>query len=175
MSDPFLGEVRMFAGNFAPAGWKFCDGSLLPINQYDALFSLIGTTYGGDGQSTFALPDLRGRLPVGQGTGPGLSPRTIGEQYGTETVTLLSQQMPSHSHTFIATAGAAAAPNPQNALFANTGGDNMYVPSPVSPQPKAMSQQTVMNAGGSQPHNNIMRSVGMNYIICLEGIYPSRN
>jgi microcystin-dependent protein len=175
MSDPFLGEVRLFAGNFAPLGWNFCDGRLLPIAQNDALYSLIGTTYGGDGQTTFAVPDLRGRLPVGQGTGPGLSARTMGEQYGVEAVTLTSQQMASHSHVFVATAGAAASENPQTALFANTGGDKLYVPNPTDPQPKALGQQAVVNAGGSQPHNNIMRSVGMNYIICLEGIYPPQN
>jgi microcystin-dependent protein len=175
VSDPYLGEIRMFAGSFAPVGWKFCNGTLLPISQFDALYSLIGTTYGGDGQTTFALPDLRGRVPVGQGDGPGLSPRTMGESYGVETVTLTTQQIPGHSHTFNATAGATSAPNPQNALFANTGGDNLYVPDPNSPQPKALGQQTVLNAGSSQPHNNIMSSVGMNYIICHEGIYPSRN
>lgn len=174
MSDPFIGEIRMFAGNFAPMGWHFCDGTLLAISTNDALFSLIGTTYGGDGQTTFALPDLRGRLPVGQGTGSGLTPRTMGESYGVEAVTLTTQQIPAHSHMFFATAGEASAPNPQNALFANTGGDNLYVPSANNPQPKALGQQAVMNAGSSQPHNNIMRSVGMNYIICLEGIYPSQ-
>jgi microcystin-dependent protein len=175
VSDPFIGEIRMFAGNFAPLGWNFCDGTLLPIAQNDALFNLIGTSYGGDGVSNFAVPDLRGRLPVGQGAGPGLSPRTLGDQYGTETVTLTAQQMPGHSHTFVATTAAAASANPQNALFANTGGDNLYVPAPASPQPKVMSQQMVMNAGSSQPHNNIMLSTGMNYIICLEGIYPPQS
>jgi microcystin-dependent protein len=175
VSDPYLGEIRMFAGNWAPLGWNLCDGTLLPISQNDALFNLIGTTYGGDGQSTFAVPDLRGRVPVGQGNGPGLSQRTLGEQYGTETVTLTSQQMPAHSHAFIATTAAATVPSPQNALFANTGTDNLYLASPASPQLKALSQQTVMNAGTSQPHDNLMRSVGMNYIICLEGIYPPQS
>jgi microcystin-dependent protein len=175
VSDPYLGEVRLFAGNFAPVGWHLCDGMLLAIAENDALFNLIGTTYGGDGISTFAVPDLRSRVPVGQGNGPGLSARTLGDQYGTESVTLTTQQIPAHSHAFVATAGAATVPNPQNALFANTGGDNLYVPSPNNPEPKALSQQTVTTTGGSQPHNNIMRSVGMNYIICLEGIYPPQS
>jgi microcystin-dependent protein len=174
MSEPFLGEVRLFAGNFAPVGWNLCDGTVLPISQNDALFNLIGTTYGGDGVSTFALPDLRGRVPVGQGAGPGLSPCTLGQQYGTETVTLTAQQIPVHSHAFVTTTGAASSPNPATALFANTGTDNLYLPSPSSPQPKALGLQAVMNAGNGQPHNNIMSSVGMNYIIALEGIYPSQ-
>ena len=175
MSEPFLGEVRLFAGNFAPVGWNFCDGTVLQIASNDALFNLIGTTYGGDGMTTFALPDLRGRVPVGQGNGPGLSPRMIGESYGTEAVTLTVQQIPPHSHSFVTTAAAATSPNPSTALFANTGGDNLYVQNPSSPQPKALAAQTVANAGQSQPHNNIMSSVGMNYIIALEGIYPSQN
>lgn len=165
----------MFAGNFAPVSWNFCDGSLLSISEYDALYSLIGNIYGGDGQNTFAVPDLRGRLPVGQGAGPGLTPRTLGQQFGVDVVTLTPQQMPAHSHNFVATTGAASGPNPENALFANTGGDNLYVPNPANPQLKAMGQQTVMNAGMSQAHNNIMSSLAMNYIICLEGIYPPQS
>jgi microcystin-dependent protein len=175
MSEPFLGEIRLFAGNFAPVGWNFCDGTLLPISENDALFNLIGTTYGGDGVSTFAVPDFRGRVAVGQGAGPGLTPRTMGESYGTETVTLTTQQIPTHSHSFLTTTGAASNPSAAAALFANTGGDNLYVQNPSSPQPQALGQQAVMNAGQSQPHNNIMSSVGMNYIIATEGIYPSQN
>ena len=175
MSEPFLGEVRLFAGNFAPVGWNLCDGTLLPIAENDALYNLLGTTYGGDGVTTFAVPDLRGRVPMGQGNGPGLSPRTIGESFGVETVTLTSQQIPTHNHSFIASTAAATSPNPGAALFANVGQDTLYVAAPSSPQPKALSQQTVMNAGGSQPHNNIMSSVGMNYIIATEGIYPSQS
>jgi microcystin-dependent protein len=174
MSEPFLGEVRLFAGNFAPVGWNFCDGTLLPISDNDALFNLLGTTYGGDGVSTFAVPDLRGRVPMGQGNGPGLSPRTIGESFGVETVTLTTQQIPTHNHFLMASTVAAASPNPGGALFANVGQDTLYVTAPASPQPQALNPQTVMNAGGSQPHNNIMSSVGMNYIIALEGIYPSQ-
>lgn len=173
MSDPYTGEIRMFAGTFAPMGWRFCDGTLLSISSNEVLFSLIGTTYGGDGQTTFALPDLRGRLPVGQGAGPGLAPRTLGESYGAEVVALTPQQLPVHNHTFSVTTGTASAPSPQNALFADVGDDKLYV-NPDSPEPKALGQQSVQNAGGGQPHNNIMPSVGMNYIICLEGIYPAQ-
>lgn len=174
MSDPYLGEIRLFAGNFAPVGWNLCDGTALSIAQNDALFNLLGTTYGGDGINTFNLPDLRGRVPVGQGTGPGLSPRIVGQQYGTETVTLTTQQMPSHNHSFNVCTGAASTPNPANALFSNTGSDNLYVDNPAAPALKVLGRQAVMNYGANSPHNNIMRSVGMNYIICLEGIYPSQ-
>jgi microcystin-dependent protein len=174
VSDPFIGEIRMFAGNFAPVGWHLCDGTQLAISTNDALYSLIGTTYGGDGVSTFALPDLRGRLPVGQGNGPGLTPRTMGESYGVETVTLTAQQMPAHSHMFFATTAAGTVPSPVDKLFANSGGDNIYVEAPNNPQFQTMNQNTVGAAGNSQPHDNIMPSVGMNYIICLEGIYPSQ-
>lgn len=175
MSDPFIGEIRIFAGNFAPADWSFCNGSLLSINEYDALFSLIGTTYGGDGQSTFALPDLRGRLPMGQGAGPGLTPRTMGQQFGTETVTLIGQQLPAHSHNFAATTVAVETGSPAGGLFGDTEADVFYVSAPDNPELKTMSAKTVTSAGASQPHNNIMSSVGMNYIICLNGIYPPRN
>ncbi|MEX1033826.1 MAG: tail fiber protein [Cellvibrionaceae bacterium] len=175
MSDPFIGEIRMFAGNYAPESWALCDGSLLSIAAHDALFSLIGTTYGGDGQSNFALPDLRGRLPMGQGTGPSLTPRTMGEHFGTETVTLTERELPAHNHVFTATTTAATGANPDGNLFADTGNDTLYVPDPPSPDLKTMNAKTVANAGTSQPHDNIMPSVAMNYIICLNGIYPSRN
>lgn len=179
MSDPYIAEIRMFAGTFAPLNWAFCDGRLVSISEYDALFALIGTTYGGDGQNNFALPDLRGRLPVGQGTGPGLTPRTIGDQFGTDTVTLGEQQMPSHSHQFSAITAAATSPSPEGTLFADTSGDTLgdkpYVPAPDSPKLKNMSAKTAAVAGDSQPHDNIMPSVAINYIICLYGIYPPRN
>lgn len=165
----------MFAGNFAPANWALCNGQLLPIAQYDTLFALIGTVYGGDGQTSFALPDLRGRVPVGQGTGPGLTPRTIGERFGADTVMLTTQQLPNHTHNFFATTAAGEGISPANNLFANTGGDVIYVPSPTGPELKTMDPKTVTNVGGSQPHDNIMPSVAMNYIICLFGIFPSRN
>src|SRR6266545_636382 len=112
MADPFIGEIRMFGGNFAPLGWAFCNGQLLAISQYDALFALIGTTYGGDGQTTFALPNLQGRIPIHMGTGGGLSPRTIGESSGTETVTLTVDQLPMHDHQFVGTTSAASVASP---------------------------------------------------------------
>jgi len=172
MSDPYLGEVRLFAGNFAPVGWNKCDGTLLPIAQNDALFNLIGTTYGGDGVNTFAVPDLSGRIPVGQGTGRGLTPRTIGQQYGTESVTLTLQQVPTHNHIFSVTTGAATSASAANNLFAGVGDDKLYITAPASPAFKALASSCVSAVGGGQPHNNIMQSVGMIYIICLEGIYP---
>lgn len=175
MSDPFLGEIRMFAGNFAPEDWAFCDGALLSIAENDALFSLIGITYGGDGSTTFALPDLRGRLPVGQGTGPGLKPRTIGAPFGTDTVTLTAQQLPAHSHGFVATTAIGASSKPGNNLFADTGNDDIYAPAPENPPFKTMNQQTVRNDGEGTAHDNHMPSLAMNYIICLAGIYPSRS
>lgn len=175
MSDPYVGEIRMFAGNFAPASWAFCNGQLMSISENEALFHLIGTTYGGDGQSTFALPDLRGRLPVGQGAAPGLTPRGMGQKFGTETVTLTQQQIPTHKHNFVATTETADSASPNNALLGDTAGDVFYVNSATSPEPKAMSASTVGDAGGNQPHSNIMPSIAMNYIICLFGIFPSRN
>src|SRR5512135_3630836 len=118
MSSPYIGEIRLFGGNFAPVGWAFCDGALVPISENDALFNLIGTTYGGDGQLTFALPDLRGRLPMHMGTGPGLSPRTIGEQGGVETVTLTANQIPAHSHVPLSVSGDGNQSTPQNGVWA---------------------------------------------------------
>lgn len=175
MSDPYIGEIRLFAGNYAPVNWHFCDGTVLSIADNDALFALIGTTYGGDGITNFRLPDLRGRVAVGQGHGPGLSDRPIGQQYGTESVMLSTAEMPSHSHQFYACAGPASSPVGANNLFAGIGTDKMYIPTPPSNvQLKGMAQETVSHAGSSQPHNNIMPSLGMNYIIALQGIFPTQ-
>lgn len=173
MSDPYLGEIRLFAGTFAPLEWAFCNGSLLSIAKNDALFALIGTTYGGDGQTTFALPDLRGRLPVGQGTGQNLTPRILGERFGTEAVTLNEQQLPAHNHALTATTAAGASASPEGGQFADAGEDRLYVPAPDKPEPKTLNANTVAGAGGSQPHDNIMPSVAMNYIVSLAGIFPS--
>lgn len=175
MSDPYLGEIRMFAGNFAPEGWALCDGALLSIAENDALFSLIGLTYGGDGTTTFALPDLRGRLPVGQGAGPGLTPRRTGEQFGTDTVTLTAQQLPAHGHEFVATTAIGTSASPENTLFADTGNDEIYAPAPENPPFKTMNQQTVRNDGGGASHDNHMPSLAMIYIICLAGIFPPKS
>jgi microcystin-dependent protein len=174
MSEPFIGEIRMFGGNFPPRGWQFCQGQLLSIAQNTALFSILGTTYGGNGQTTFALPDLRGRVPMQQGQGPGLSPRTLGEQGGSETVTLLSTQMPAHNHALICSNAQADASTPEgNVLAADQGGATLnYIATPLN---ATMNPATVGAAGGSQPHQNMAPFLAVNFIIALEGIFPSRN
>ncbi|GAO36074.1 tail collar protein [Sulfuricella sp. T08] len=171
MSQPFVGEIRMFGGNFAPNGWAFCDGQLLPISGNETLFTLIGTTYGGDGQSTFALPDLRGRIPIHQGQGPALSPRTIGEKGGSEAVTLTTAQLPTHTHR-LASGNAATLGDPTGAAVANTGATTMYGAGAGN---IAMAPEASVNAGGSQAHNNLMPYQCVNFIISLFGIFPSQN
>ncbi|HEX4853078.1 phage tail protein [Arenimonas sp.] len=175
MSQPYIGEIRLFPYNFAPRDWIDCDGRLLPISQYDALFALIGTTYGGDGQSTFALPDLRGRLPIHQGTGPGLSNRVLGERAGTETVTLTQAQMPAHTHTAVATTGIAnaGAPGPTVLPGAVTN-QTQYVSDLTGAVPFAMSPQAVSVAGSSQPHDNNMPTLTLRYCMAVFGIFPSQ-
>jgi microcystin-dependent protein len=172
MADPYIGEVRLFAGNFAPQGWGLCDGQLLPIVGFEALFTLIGTTYGGDGQSTFALPDLQGRVPIHQGTGAGLSNRIIGERAGAESVTLTASQMPAHNHPLVATSAAAqAAAVPSGSVLAATPVSLYGVGVAAAP----MASTALAVAGGAQPHENMAPFVAMNYIIALFGIYPSQN
>lgn len=167
MSQPFLGEIILFAGNFAPRGWAFCNGQILAIAQNQALFSLLGTTYGGNGQTTFALPDLRSRVPVHAGQGPGLSDYALGQNGGTETVTLLVSELPQHTHRQPATNGEQTTNRPDGALPAAGG-----VYGEVSDG--SLLTQT-SPAGGSQPHNNVQPYLTLNYIIALEGIFPSRN
>ncbi len=170
MGTPFIGEIRMFGGNFAPAGWAFCSGQLLPISGNDALFSLIGTTYGGDGQNTFALPDLRGRVPVHVGQGPGLSSYTLGQGGGSETVTLTSNQIPAHTHTPRASSGGGTANSPANNVWAAA-----TDVSPFNTAPNvAMNPNAVGPAGGSQPHENMLPFLAVNFIISLFGIFPSQ-
>lgn len=172
MSNPYVGEIRLFGGSFAPAGWMFCDGSVLPISENETLFSLIGTTYGGDGQSTFSLPDLRGRVPVHQGTGPGTSTRQLAETSGSETVTLLAAQMPGHSHSLNASTGeasASAGPTGVLAASANTQFYGTGVPS------TDMADGAITLQGGSQPHDNMAPFLAVNFIISLYGIYPSQS
>lgn len=174
--DPYLGDIRLFAGSFAPAGWVICDGRLLAISQNDALYAIIGTTYGGDGVNTFGVPDLRGRLPVGQGNGPGLTPRVIGQQFGVESVTLVTTQIPSHNHTLNAsTTAPSTSPSPAGTVFAHSDADKIYVSSPTGPVPETLNPATVQATGGTQPHNNIMPTTAINYIMCTSGIFPSRN
>ena len=171
MSDPFVGEVMMFAGNFAPQGWADCNGQLLPISQNDALFSLIGTTYGGDGIQTFALPDLRGRTPVHAGSGPGMSTRTLGETGGSESVTLSAAQMPSHTHTLRAAAAASTGTPGGAVALAQTSGAKVY----RAPSNPVTMGNGLASAGGGQPHDNRQPYLGVRFIMALEGIYPSRN
>lgn len=176
MSEPFIAEIRIFAGNFAPRGWAFCDGQLLPISQNTALFSLIGTIYGGDGRTTTALPNMQGRAPMGAGNGPGLTNRRQGQPLGAETVTLSESQMPAHAH---------AMSGSQNSIEDGTGtpagqltgsdeeGDlNTYG---ASQNLTAFASEAISTTGGSQAHNNMQPYIAMNYIIALQGLYPSRS
>jgi len=180
MSNAFLGQISMFAGNFAPRGWALCNGQLMSIAQNTALFSLLGTVYGGDGRTTFALPNLQSRLPVHMGQGPGLSPYDIGQAAGSQNVTLLSTEMPSHMHTLNATTNPGTTGTIGNTLLpaTATGGAFFYV-KPVSgqpdPVPQVLANQVCGMAGGSQPHSNLMPSLCITFMIALQGIFPSRN
>jgi len=173
MSEPFIGQIMTVGFNFAPRGWALCNGQLLSISQNTALFSLLGTTYGGNGQTTFALPDLRGRMPVHQGQGPGLSNRVMGEASGQETVTLLTAQMPQHTHMVNAQSSPGNSTNPTNNYPATSSArDNIY----SNAMPNAtMNPGEIGVAGGSQPHDNMPPYLVINFIIALEGIYPSRS
>jgi len=177
MSEPFIAEIRIFAGNFAPRSWAFCDGQLLPISQNTALFSLIGTTYGGDGRTTVALPNLQGRAPVHPGRGPGLTSRRLGERGGVESVTLTEAQIPNHNHNLTASLEETefdGTPDPTNAATGVVeGGKDIYtnVSSPTVP----LSADAIAPAGGSQPHNNMQPFITVSYIIALQGLYPSRS
>jgi microcystin-dependent protein len=170
MSQPYIGEIRMFGGSFAPAGWAFCNGQLMPISENDALFTLIGTTYGGDGQETFGIPDLQGRIPLHMGQGPGISQNyQIGEKAGTESVTLTTQQLPSHNH------GWLASNDPSNSLLPASN----VVSTPLNITPyfsgaagTALNAQSLVPQGGSQPHENMMPFLCISYIISLFGIFP---
>jgi microcystin-dependent protein len=170
-ADPFVGEITFFSGNFAPVGWAFCDGSLLSIAEYDTLFALIGTTYGGDGQNNFALPDLRGRVPIHQGTSLG-STYTIGQTGGTETVTLTPAQIPLHNHIPNVNAGAGNADTPNGNVWAKASSGTPYA---AAPSAVNMNTATISAIGGSQPHNNMVPFVAVNYIISLFGVFPSPN
>ncbi|HQU84919.1 MAG TPA: tail fiber protein [Pyrinomonadaceae bacterium] len=172
MSDPFIGEIRMFGGNFAPLNWALCNGAAQSIAQNDALYALIGTTYGGDGINTFNLPDLQGRLPIHQGTLAGGSTYVIGQQLGTETVTLTNAQMPAHSHPISANSNNGSSPNPSGNFVAGT----TLAPYAQSvPTDQTLNAQTIGVAGGSQPHTNLMPYLCVTFIISLFGIFPQRN
>lgn len=172
MSEPFVGEIRMFAGNFAPRGWAFCDGQLLAVSQNDALFSLLGTIYGGDGRTTFGLPDLRGRIPIHAGQGPGLSNRRLGSKGGAEKVTLTVNQFPSHTHGPLrASSQTAVDALPGGKVTAQTDTPLYVDDTPVA----GFNAASVTNVGGSQSHTNMMPFLCVNFIIALFGIYPSRH
>lgn len=172
MADPFVGEIRMFGGNFAPLYWYFCDGSLLPISEYDVLFNLIGTTYGGDGQSTFQLPDLRSRVPVHDGQGPGLPYYTMGETGGAEAVTLTPQTMPQHSHALFASTDNGIYNTPVSNLPARGTNTRLYYQDAPSPS-LSLANEAIQPAGEGQPHTNIQPYLAVNFIIAWSGIYPS--
>ncbi|MBV8857338.1 MAG: phage tail protein [Acidobacteria bacterium] len=168
MAQPYVGEIRMFAGNFAPAGWMFCEGQLLPISEYETLFNLIGTTYGGDGQSTFALPDLRGRIPIHQGNG-----FILAETGGAETITLTVSQIPAHSHPMLATSNQAATTAPSNTSLPAITALSTITPYGSDAPKGTLSPQTVSSVGGSQPHTNFQPYLCVDFIISLFGIFPS--
>jgi len=169
MSTPYIGQIKMFGGNFAPRGWAFCSGQLLAISQNSALFSIVGTTYGGDGRTTFGLPDLRGRVAIHQGSGPGLSTRQLGQKGGTETNTLNAVQLPSHSHPLNAKEEGTS-DNPAGGFIAGNGTNSFGTGSDA-----VMAGNAVQPIGNNLPVNNIQPYACVNYIIALEGIYPSRN
>ena len=178
--DPLMATVIMFAGNFAPRGWAFCDGQILSISAYTALFSLLGTAFGGDGRTTFGLPDLRGRVPINPGNGPALSPYSRGEKGGTETVTLNKQQIPSHNHsvTLHAESDTATSGNPNGRMFGTPpAAAPIYADLDTGNIDRQFATQTVqqLNVGGGQHHNNIQPYLSIYFIIALQGTYPSRN
>jgi len=175
MADPFVAEIRIFPFNFAPKGWAWCDGQILPISQNTALFSLLGTTYGGDGKSTFALPNLQGSAPMHPGQGPGLSLHDLGETGGSETVTLLESEMPAHSHAWQASNAEGISQTPVATLLAGgVGGIAQYAapPSPGSLTP--LADNALTPAGGDQPHNNMQPYLTLYFNIALQGVYPPR-
>jgi microcystin-dependent protein len=173
MADPFVAEIRIFPFNFAPKGWAWCDGQLLPLSQNTALFSLLGTTYGGDGKSNFALPDLQGQAPMHPGQGPGLSLHDLGETGGSETVTLLESEIPSHSHALMSNPAPGNRTNPVGNSIARAAGATPYLPPAGAPLVN-MSNQALPPAGGGQPHNNLMPYLTFYFCIALQGVYPPR-
>jgi microcystin-dependent protein len=170
MAQPYVGEIRMFGGNFAPAGWMFCEGQLLPISEYETLFVLVGTTYGGDGQSTFALPDMRGRLPVHRGNG-----FVLAETGGVEQVTLTVSQMPGHNHAFLATTNPVSSAAPSGSVVPGRAALATITPYGSDAPLSAMSPAAISPVGGSQPHSNFQPYLCVSFIISLFGIFPSPN
>lgn len=175
MAESFLGEIRMFAGNFAPRNWAYCDGQLMSIAQHDALYSLLGTVYGGDGRSTFGMPDLRGRAPIHQGAGVGLTRRDMGGRFGTEYVSLTATEMPQHNHPMQASLDSAEVSSPENAVIASQKGEDTLFGPGVVDRMTELSPDAVGYAGESVPHENMMPYLALNFIICLQGTYPQRS
>jgi microcystin-dependent protein len=176
MSDPFLGEIKLFAGNFAPYGWAFCDGQIMQIAQNSALFSILGTTYGGDGKTTFALPNLKGRIPLHFGQGPGITNHKLGEAFGSETATLAANQMPAHIHSATVKAANAGSTNqPENNLFGKIPRSNIYNTPDASLVNMAEGSVTLANSGNSLTHYNMQPYLTLNFIIALMGVYPARS
>lgn len=175
MADPFVAEIRIYPFNFPPKGWAFCDGQLLPISQNTALFSLLGTTYGGDGRSTFALPDLQGRVPMHPGQGPGLSLYDLGQSGGSDTVSLIESELPSHSHTLLGQNSNSNSNDPSGQLHGRPfGGGNLYKMPPAGPQ-VSLAPEAIVPAGGDQPHNNLMPYLTLLFCIALQGVFPPRS
>lgn len=173
MSSPFVAEIRMFGCNFAPTGWAQCNGQILPLSQNTALFSLLGTYYGGDGKSTFGLPNLQGSVPLQPGQGPGLSVYDLGQQGGSPTVTLLNSEMPAHTHTLSANASPADSASPAAGAFARVSGATPYVAA-AGATLTPMSPSAAAPAGSSFPHNNMMPYLAVNFCIALQGVFPPR-
>ena len=174
MADPFVAEIRIFPFNFAPKGWAWCDGQLLPLSQNTALFSLLGTTYGGDGKSNFALPNLQGNAPMHPGQGPGLSLHDLGETGGSETVSLLTSEIPSHTHSLLASTSPAAGRDPTNNPLARSRNGLAYQTN-TAQNLVSMAPQAISTAGGNQPHNNMQPYLTLNFCIALQGVYPPRS
>jgi microcystin-dependent protein len=172
--EDYIGTISLFAGNYAPLNWAICDGRILTIQQNPALFSILGSTYGGDGKTTFALPDLRGRVPVGVGQSPGLTNRELGKTGGEEAVALTIAQIPSHTHTYNALSGNRESKDPSGNFLGITPGA-WYAQKNPGDTLLPMNAETVSMAGGGQPHNNMPPFVGMNYIICVKGLFPQRS
>lgn len=174
MADPFVAEIRIFGFNFAPKGWAFCDGQLMPLSQNTALFSLLGTTYGGDGKSNFALPNLQGQAPMHHGQGPGLSLHDLGESAGSETVTLLQSEVPAHAHGLQATTQPGEDPSPANEALGRSVGASLYQ-SDTATNLVPMAPQALATTGGSAPHNNMQPYLTLNFCIALQGVFPPRS
>ena len=176
MSEAFIGEIRMFAGNYPPRNWAMCTGQLQAISSNNALFSLLGTTYGGDGRTTFGLPDMRGRVPLHWGAGPGLTARAAGQQFGVESVALTESEMPAHNHAFMASSDNGTQDSAANAVIASQPGDDYYFVPLSDPADKVdFDDSTIKEAGSNHPHTNMMPTQCLSFIIALSGTYPSRN